>query len=292
MLYDGKDPRTRRPVDLDDLPLLSDERHEVPIYDVRGNRILRRQPMVDLDESSCGVLVDLANIQALFNRIPDVSEDIMDELSTDGYDDDSHLVNIDVYPLAFLRTAGNVQASGIPHCFYNALKRVNESVRTPHESQGRPHARRRNRASPEVGDEDEDEDDPRTGEDQAEQEEGEDAPMNVDEEDRDVEEEWLPRLQVVKPIACQLYNYMTHRVAERAGMHDSQHGTVTAAISGAFANNQKDRNTASRKQRYCKLMLPYERFHQKIDVPNCPRCCRVEMVFTIDIRGLKNPSGK
>jgi hypothetical protein len=268
-------------VNLDELPLLSNERHEVPIYDVRGKRVLRRQPMMDPTESTCGVLVDLTNIQALFNRVPDISEDIVDELSTGGSDDDSYLVNIDVYPLAFLRTAGNLQASGIPHCFYNVLRRINESVRRPHDGLRRPHTCRRNRASSEVGDED----DTMMEGDQAEEEEEE--ATNEDEE-----ESLFPTLQVVKPIACQFYNYMTHRVAERAGMHDSQQGTVTAAISGAFAKTQKDRSTVSKKQRYCRTKLPFERFHDKIDIPNCPRCCRAEMVFTIDIRGIKNQSGR
>lgn len=99
------------------------------------------------------------------------------------------------------------------------------------------------------------------------------------------------RVQVVKPVSSQFYNHITHRVASRSGRHDSQHGTVTAAISGAFANTDKDKKTASDRQSYCELCLPSERFGSRINQEDCPTSCRAEIVYSVDVGALKEPSG-
>jgi hypothetical protein len=74
-------------------------------------------------------------------------------------------------------------------------------------------------------------------------------------------------------------------------MYDAQQGTVTAAISGGFADSPKHKAIASRKQAYCETSLPSERFHAKTSIDDCPTYCRAEFVYSVDIRALKNPSG-
>jgi hypothetical protein len=102
----------------------------------------------------------------------------------------------------------------------------------------------------------------------------------------------LSTYQAVKPVSSQFYNYLSHRVASRAGRHDSQQGSVTAAISGAFASSTKDKATALVKQDYCQDKLPSERFHGRItSVDDCPTSCRAELVYSIDVRALKDQSG-
>ena len=37
--------------------------------------------------------------------------------------------HVQAYPLVFLRSFGNIQADGIPCCFYPELAKINQSVR-------------------------------------------------------------------------------------------------------------------------------------------------------------------
>jgi hypothetical protein len=85
---------------------------------------------------------------------------------------------------------------------------------------------------------------------------------------------------------------MTHRVASRAGRHDAQQGSITAAISGAYATTDSDKKMAKAKQEYCATALPYDRFHARIhSVRECPSALRAELVYSVDVRALKEPSG-
>lgn len=214
--YDGPDPQTRIPIDLDNYPLTLEDGQENPIYNSSGIRIPRRNPIIDEDISLCGVLVDLTNIQALFNP--------------QSITDPDSVVHVNAYPLGFLRTAGNIQANGIPHSFYPFLTRINKSVRK-HQS--------RYSSSSDRGSHDHEND--------------------LDEDDMLVDDPSdipSPSLQVVKPICSQFYNYITHRVAACARRHDSQQGTVTAAIAGAFAIFKKDKVTAAKMKTYCDHGLP------------------------------------
>jgi hypothetical protein len=251
---------------LDDLDLVDGNGAEIEIFGEDGARVYRRTFVLDDDEPACGVLVDLTNIQGLFNPDPSLNPDR--DLGADDVDltdSDERLVQVEAYPLGFLRTAGNIQATGIPHCFYPALTRINKSVRR---------VRRRRRSSFALSDDEEEEDD--------------------DEEDEEEERDGgvlAPMDEVVKAVSSQFYNYVTHRVASRAGKHDSQQATVTAAVSGAFAKTIKDKSTAWTKRAYCERGLPSERFHKRICIGSCPKCCRAEFVYSIDVRGLKKPTG-
>jgi hypothetical protein len=114
--------------------------------------------------------------------------------------------------------------------------------------------------------------------------------MSLDDDVRDGSRHALSS-RVVKPVSSQFYNYMTHRVASRAGRHDSQQGTVTAAVAGAFATSRKHKTIASKKQEYCDQSLPSDRFHDRFSIEDCPTSCRAEFVYSIDIRRLQDPSG-
>ena len=264
-LYDSPHRRSRRRVDLEQFDLLSDNGLEKPIFSSDGKRVRRRHPIVDLNEPPCGVLMDLTNIQALFNPNPVL--DLSDDISISSTPLDSPAIQLDAYPLGFLRTAGNIQAKSVPYCFYPVLTEINNAVRRPV-----PHNLRAGHF---------------------EEYEEDDEAMSVDDAisiNTDIDD-GCPRFPVVKPISCQFYNLMTHRVASRAGRHDAQQGTVTAAISGAFAKSPKDRLTASKKQSYCDRNLPSERFHKRISIDSCPTSCRAELVYSVDVRALKDPSG-
>jgi len=177
------------------------------------------------------------------------------------FGEDSAFVQVDAYPLAFLRTAGNFQASSIPQCFLPTLARINQSVR---QDPNRPHNN---------------------------SDDSDDDYMVVD-EDEDENEDELGRASVVKPVACQFYNYIAHRTATRAGRHYSQQGTVTAALAGGFASTSKDKKRASELQSYCDISLPSDRFHQNISIEDCPSSCRAELVYSVDVRAMKRKSGR
>ena len=275
-IFDGQDPSHRRPVLLEELPLLDENGRENVVYNFAGRRIQRRRAMVDINMPPCGVLVQLSNIHALFD--PYTFGEHTEESSTTSTDvEDYQGVHVDAYPLGFLKEIGNIQADGIPACFYPLVTKINRSVR---------------KRSPVYR--------PRSGLDRGLREE-EEVVVEVEEEEEEEEDYWTgdgdepnrkPSLPAVKGVSAQFYNYVTHRVATRAGRHDAQQGTVTAAISGGFANCRKHKRIALERQSYCDQCLPSDRFHNKISIEDCPTSCRVELVYSVDVRALKNPSGR
>jgi hypothetical protein len=247
--FDSKDPSVRRRVDIEKVPLVDENDMEVPLYDEKGKKVQRRKPVTE--NKTCGVLVDLTNIQALFNPTDNYSLD--DENTDDLGEHENHLVNVNAYPLGFLGIAGNIQANGIPHSFYPLLTKINKNA-----------GRRSN-----------------------------DQPATSDDEDSmmaDLNQQHPTSVKVVKPVASQFYNQITHRIATRAGRLDSQQGSLTAALSGAFAGTRKDRKTAAKMQNYCDQSQPSDRFHTRINVPECPTSCRAELVYSVDVRALKEKS--
>lgn len=253
--------------------------------------------IVDRNQPPCGVLVNLDGIQGLFNpEFGSSSAHLSDDMSDAS---DSHLVNIDAYPLAFLGKAGNIQANGIPYCFYPKLTEINGNARIDNRSTARQGSLARSTpsyhggedwdadAERHVGDADGRAGDSDDGDDRAEK--------TSDIECNDEDGATGSQIQVVKPICSQFYNHITHRIASRAGRLDSQQGTVTAAIAGGYANTPKDLATASRMKTYCEFGLPSDRFHDRISSKKpeveCPTACRAEFVYSIDVRGLKDRSG-
>jgi hypothetical protein len=254
VIYDSPEHGARQRVDLEEYPLIDDDGLEIPVYDHEGKQILRRKAYANPVTGQCGVLMDLKNIQALFN--PDNSSLTLDNdfLGPGLFPREAYSVNVQAFPIGFLKVAGNVKATGIPHCFYPGLTEVNKSVR---KNPNRP---------PSISDDG--------------------SPST------DTSAHSAGASPVVKPIVSQFYNYFAHRATARAAGLDSQQGLVTAALSGAFAQTVKDKKTASNKQASCEDGLPSARFHQRISRPDCPKCCRAEVVYTVDVRSLKNNSGR
>jgi len=241
--------------------MLDEDGQEIPIFNRNGQRIQRRLPLMDPDESQCGVLLKLNNIHALFNTPDQLFEH--DDLYNDpsSSNSPSHYVNINAYPIAFLRSAGNIQASGIPSCFLSHIANINKSIRQDPNVQAQ-HI----------------------------------LPSDDSDDDMDVDPPQHPQLlggqPVIKPIASQFYNYIAHRTATRAGNHDTMKGTVTAAIAGGFAQSDKHRRKAKELITYCDSALPSDHFKSHIDITNCPSSCRAELVYSVDVRALTNPTGR
>ena len=292
------EPRTHRRVDLDVFPLLNEEGTENVIYNSDGVQVSRRVLAIDEDEMSCGVLMKLEDIQGLFNPKASTTiiiDDTESESSSSDQDDPS--VRVEAYPLGFLKMAGNIKATGVPHCFYPLLTDINKSMRKNHCPQPLSDDEEDDADRPLPLSSDE-EDDADCGEDDVKDRmdcDSEDR-MDGDTDDRmdgDTDDSYSPStFQAVKPVSSQFYNYMTHRVASRAGRHDSQQGSVTAAISGKYATLQKDKTMAKKKQLFCQDGLASERHHGRItSVEDCPSTCHAELVYSIDVRALKDPSG-
>lgn len=270
-VYDHLDPVFRKEVRLRDVPLLNDDGQEIPIYDENGDRIRRREVGPNEDVPPCGVLVNLENIQALFDPYS-VEHEHKHEHEHDGEDgsihsselEDAYAPRVDVYPLAFLRTVGNLQANGIPPCFYPLVTEINRTVG-------------KRRRSPDVDRSWWDDDRSKSSED-----EDAERPEGVG----------MATLRAVKPVSCQFYNYMMHWVATRAGQYNSQQGTVMAVISGAFARTERHKEIASDKQLHCNRGLPSDHFHLRFSLEDCLTSCRAELVYTVDVRALEDPSGR
>ena len=263
---DHNDDRTAR-VNLADVDLTAADGKEIAVYDRDGDRVQRFRAVVDR-ENPCAVLVDLSEIQGMYNANTEMDVNLGGK---------PHLVKVEAFPLGFLGHVGNIQAGGVPHCFYRVLERINEKVRKNHPVQRDP----RHVDAP-ARDEDEDEAMP------DEDDRDEDA-MAVD---VDNYESTPSTFQAVRPISSQLYNMSTHRVATRAGALDTERGTVTAAIAGAYARNPADVDKATRLRSYCDTSLPSDRYDHRISQQGCETQCRAELVYTIDVRALRTPSGK
>jgi hypothetical protein len=201
--------------------------------------------------------MNLNNIQALFN--PDSQLHVLEEDEDDMILPESQFVQVNAYPLAFLKTAGNIQATGVPHCFWHIISKINQTLHddiSGHNS--------------------------------------EDSDDNSDHMPIDRIQQAVPTggSSIVKPVASQFYNYIAHRTAAHAGKHYSQRGTVTAAVAGGFTEVSKDKNKASELQEYCKQGLPFERFHKAISLEDCPSCCRGELIYSVDVQALQDCSGR
>ncbi|KAH8977123.1 hypothetical protein EDB86DRAFT_3093129 [Lactarius hatsudake] len=253
-LYDRENKSSRKKVNLERLPMTTEEGTEIPIYDEIGRRIPRRRATRQPEDPACGVLMDLVNVHSLFH--PEREYPLSEEDRMEEFDDlRPETGRVDVYPLGFLRTAGNVQAEGIPPCFYKGIREISSKVRA----------------------------DPNGEDDGSSSSTTSNGPMTKIP---------LARTQVIKPISSQFYNYISHRAASRAGDMDTEKGTVTAALAGAFATTTKDRATARGKQDQCRIALPWKRFHDKISCYDCPVSCRGEIVYAVNVRALKVRTGR
>ncbi|KAI9442798.1 hypothetical protein BJY52DRAFT_1229143 [Lactarius psammicola] len=239
-IYDQQDPHTRKRVKIEEYELCDEDGVEIQETDHKSIR----PTMWCADGSG-----ERAHTVQPKRGVCGGEEGEMEEYT----DFKAESVKVDVYPLGFLRVAGNVQATTIPPCFYQAIGEISRAVR-------------KDANGPTDGDE------------------------NLWASDLDSAS--IPRAPVIKPISSQFYNYISHRAATRAGRFDTQQGTVTAALAGAFAQTAKDKATAMMKQEYCQRSLPSDRFQKKISHSDCPVCCRAEIVYAVNVRALKSQTGR
>jgi hypothetical protein len=92
---------------------------------------------------------------------------------------------------------------------------------------------------------------------------------------------------VVIGLSSQIYNEVTHRASHRAGAHDVQKGHITAALAGGWAKAASTaKNQAKTLAAQCSVMLPHQRFKEKVDDDSCPRDMRFEQVYHMDLKSL------
>jgi hypothetical protein len=128
--YDKATGPNRRRIDPMTFPLETEEGTEIAIYNTEGKRIARREAhVIDGEEGRCGVLMNLETVQGFFNPDPPPPRYDDDPEEMDSVVNEGSGVDINVYPLGYLRTIGNVQANGVPHCLYRKLTEVNQKVR-------------------------------------------------------------------------------------------------------------------------------------------------------------------
>jgi len=119
-------------INLNNHPLFNNEELEIPVYNSAGQGIPRHKALFNPDEPNCGILMDLSNIQALFTL--QIHHNDLDG-SFDLPDEAKYTTHVNVYPLTFLKSYGNLQATGIPYCFYKCISKINCSIhRLPHSS--------------------------------------------------------------------------------------------------------------------------------------------------------------
>jgi hypothetical protein len=102
---------------LEEMPLVTEDGHENPIYSEDGFQIQRRIARFSRNTNPHGVLLHFPPLQSLF-----LKED--DEL----FDEDPAYTEYTVYPQAGLRSVGHFQAKGLMSPCYNLLHLVNRRL--------------------------------------------------------------------------------------------------------------------------------------------------------------------
>jgi hypothetical protein len=129
VVYDSWDPSCRQRVDnLDELPLLDEHGYEKRIYDVNGRKIARRKASIAEWTLPCAILVNLRTVTALFQSDDDMAVD--EDLASDDEEatcSKSHetKISLSVYPQAFLRDYGHIQAKGPLQLIQPTIQKIN-----------------------------------------------------------------------------------------------------------------------------------------------------------------------
>lgn len=93
----------------------------------------------------------------------------------------------------------------------------------------------------------------------------------------------------VPPVACgphQIYNEIAHKTRARDGLHDSQRGYVTAAMSGKCLRGADLRATHLRSQVRCEHELPSQSYKEKLLSTGYYIGLRFEPTVTINVQVL------
>jgi hypothetical protein len=110
---------------------------------------------------------------------------------------------------------------------------------------------------------------------------------NINDWDDENNEELLDT-PVIRAIASQGYNAMMHHTRGRTAQHhEVQVGHVTSALAGMFAKSPQHINTATRLARTCQQALPHQAFAEKIHSPAISSDLRLENVYCIDMKALR-----
>jgi len=252
-IFDSQDPSTREEInDIAALPLETDAGEEVRIYSPDGNQIMRREPLFeDADPPPCAPLVNLRTIQQFFESS---SESLLldhdkDSDSNSIYpppsQEDAHC---SLYPQAYLKVFGQVQANGVPPAFRAIVKEINSSV-------GRT----------EVYESD-----------------------FEDEHDDSTQQEHAIRLDPLISDSCQIYNAVAHKLMAQAGTLDAVQGDITAALAGSYAESQKDRLVAQHAFNVCEANLPHRRVEHRLSTEHVRKSLRLENVYVLKLQDLSD----
>jgi hypothetical protein len=223
--------------------------HEIRIYDINGRKVARRSASIANSTKPCGILVNLRTITSIFQSHDDME---IDNDLYEGEDNPSALnsnqnkVSLSVYPQAFLRDYGHIQAKGPMQLMQPTIQRINSNFAESF---------------------DDDEDD------------------IFDDYDRS-----HTSTPLITAISTQMYNEFMHRAATQAGALDVVRGRMSSALAAAPPSSRvtaSNRRMADVLKRYCNLSLPHERFAERREVPDCPTSLRVESVYIIDMRCIR-----
>ena len=118
----------RQGVDIETLALTDQAGSEIPVYTYSGVRQPRRTPRFRVNQKSCGLLLNLDRVRAIFTSIHADDYDSEFEMPPSG-------PNISMYRQAFLHNHGHIQAHDAPTAVLNAIRAVNKMVGLKIESQ-------------------------------------------------------------------------------------------------------------------------------------------------------------
>lgn len=97
------------------------------------------------------------------------------------------------------------------------------------------------------------------------------------------------RRKVVYGIGSQGYNGVMHSTrGHSAQHHDAQLGMITGALAGSWAKGISANCVATEFQARCRHQLPHKAFEEKIKNPNIVRDLRLENVYYVDVKQMRN----
>lgn len=236
-------------VDLDHTDLTDESRAEINVYDEDGYRIPRRTAST-VGQKHCGVLINLNKVGDLFlNRFD--NECFNDPLVRP--------VKYYVYPQGFITWLGHFQAEGLFNSFDPFIRKINHAVGVEITSMVN------NRRS-----------------------DSDDESDSEHESDIDGRNNITRHQFPITGVACQGYNEIVHRTRGHGGVqHDVQRGLITAILAGTHTTSASHQRTFNKLREECMTDMPHEKFDHKLSNERVTKAFRLENVFVIDIKKVK-----
>ncbi|KAI6111442.1 hypothetical protein F5141DRAFT_1214957 [Pisolithus sp. B1] len=222
--------------DLANYDLLDEDGKEIPIYTAEGYMVLRCAPPNNRSTPG-GAFLDLTKAPALF--IPEDEEEDFNICAVPCY----------LYPLAFTKTLGNMQADGLIHSFQQQLPLINGCLSTH------------------LAGHDEDDNDSLFG-------------------DTGDNHNPLHGEPILRGLRCQAYNSLSHHVWEKIKFHSVQLRRITAAVSGCTATGVSAVSKWEWCLQECEFMLPHEQFHVKVTGGRQPQSMRFENTYRLEVSAM------